>query len=197
MNGETFIYNGGVVVYESDYENTVKKVVISRNVNHVLRHVFCFWQYLSRVDFSSSTLIEIEDFAFYCCNRLEKVIFPPTLKLLGRNCFFTCENLKTVEFLGNSLRRIGNNCFLGCRNLVDFIVPKLSPNLIPTIIQDVDMTNRYSSHVDNKFRMIGFRSYYPFDGLTTQSKSIVFGFLKRLEWKITVNIVKKRNRSTI
>lgn len=59
----------------------------------------------------------IEDWAFFCCERLKEVIIPGSVKRIGVEAFRGCTNAEiTIEMrLNDILRYISPNAFLGCK----------------------------------------------------------------------------------
>ena len=69
---------------------------------------------------------------FYHCflrsRRLEEVVIPHTVEVVGDKAFEHCKNLKSVSFLTNegesNLVKIGLSAFLGCESLKNVNLPK-------------------------------------------------------------------------
>ena len=58
----------------------------------------------------------IDDFAFECCSRLQKVYFPYSLKTIGEGAFSGCGNLRLAD-MQEGITSIGRGAFLCCENL--------------------------------------------------------------------------------
>lgn len=61
--------------------------------------------------------------AFAHCDNLKKIVLPDSLETLGNRAFLNCGYLKSVV-LGNGLREIGNGAFWLCSNLKRIKIPK-------------------------------------------------------------------------
>lgn len=100
----------------------------------------------SRVKIRETTRI-VGSFAQYLHMRFHLIVFPPSVKIIGRSAFFRRENLKSVIFRGNSelerikfcafyetsltkisfpssLTKIGKQAFYGCHKLVSISFQK-------------------------------------------------------------------------
>lgn len=62
------------------------------------------------------------DDAFYMAYNIQKVIFPASLKRVGRNAFSGCNNLLTVDF-GTGVEILDENSFSYCRSLKQVDIP--------------------------------------------------------------------------
>ena len=66
--------------------------------------------------------VSIANHAFYQ-SKIDNVIFPKELKIIGPMVFSECDNLKTVEF-PEGVTYIGYRCFFSCKNLKKVYMPK-------------------------------------------------------------------------
>ena len=73
----------------------------------------------------------IRSFAFYnYTSGITSVTIPSGITSIGEYAFFTCSNLKSVRFEGNSkLATIGGNAFKWCVNLMSVYLPENPPAL--------------------------------------------------------------------
>lgn len=62
------------------------------------------------------------DDAFYMAYNIQEVIFPASLKRVGRNAFSSCNNLLTVDF-GTGVEILDDNSFSYCRSLKQVDIP--------------------------------------------------------------------------
>lgn len=62
------------------------------------------------------TVTKIENSAFECCDNLNSITIPNTIKYLGEAVFITCFGLRNVE-LPPTLDSISHQCFFGCESL--------------------------------------------------------------------------------
>lgn len=62
---------------------------------------------------------KIKRWAFYCCERLKKVIIPESVRWIGDKAFWGCVSaVITIEVQeGDVLRYISPNAFLGCKRI--------------------------------------------------------------------------------
>ena len=73
-------------------------------------------------------LLQIDEFAFYHCNQLEKVKMHHGLRSIGRYAFYHCARLKHAE-IPSSLRSIGSRAFSGCTALRTLSIPDNVTNI--------------------------------------------------------------------
>ena len=66
--------------------------------------------------------VSIADHAFYH-SKIESVVFPKELRVIGSMVFGECENLKTVD-LPEGVYDIGYRCFFDCKSLEKVYMPK-------------------------------------------------------------------------
>ena len=71
-------------------------------------------------------LEELGDGAFMCCDSLERLSFPSTLKTIGKSAAENCYSLKSVSFEdgGKNLESIGEEAFSYCVALSSFNIPE-------------------------------------------------------------------------
>lgn len=67
------------------------------------------------------SLCRIEDEAFICCDRINKIDLP-NVTAIGIRCFYGCENLSEVVSLGN-ISIIKSEAFMGC-NITNLTLPE-------------------------------------------------------------------------
>ena len=66
---------------------------------------------------------DIAEEVFYDNDTITRVIIPSTVVNIGYRAFCGCDNITSVEFLGNGLEIISESAFDGCGNLVNFTLP--------------------------------------------------------------------------
>ena len=64
----------------------------------------------------------IGEYAFYCCESIESVTIPDSVKSIEAVSFATCDSLKKVT-IPNSVTSIGNSAFSDCISLVEITIP--------------------------------------------------------------------------
>lgn len=72
---------------------------------------------IKSIDLSSTIVETIGDEAFYRVKGLEEILFPTTLKEIGRSAFNNLEHLKNIDLSNTQVAELGNNTFAGCYNL--------------------------------------------------------------------------------
>ncbi|MBR3596338.1 MAG: leucine-rich repeat protein [Clostridia bacterium] len=68
------------------------------------------------------TVSEVNTYAFYSQDYLEKVVLPDGITHIGEYTFSECENLQSIR-LPETLESIGNYAFYKCSNLSDIAIP--------------------------------------------------------------------------
>ena len=66
---------------------------------------------------------DIAEDVFNDNDKITRVIIPSTVVNIGYRAFYGCDNITSVEFLGNGLEIISEEAFYGCDNLVNFTLP--------------------------------------------------------------------------
>ena len=66
--------------------------------------------------------------AFRWCDNLRKVILPDTVNELEEDAFYHCEKLTSVN-LSDAIKKIGKACFAGCSSLENVTLPQNLENL--------------------------------------------------------------------
>lgn len=70
---------------------------------------------------------------------------PPTLRMLGRQAFYGCTNLRSVKFISDShLISIGEKAFTGCTSLREIDIPKSVLSLAPSAFKNCASLERVS-----------------------------------------------------
>lgn len=67
-------------------------------------------------------LITIDQYAFCYCSKLEELIIPAGINIVGNEAFASCTSLQRVIFLGTP-RSMYTNTFKNCTALTDIYVP--------------------------------------------------------------------------
>lgn len=64
-----------------------------------------------------------ESGSFRGCSALQNIIIPKTVSSIGTQCFYLCESLKSVTFLGSSVTSIDKGAFVECNSLETIVLP--------------------------------------------------------------------------
>ena len=91
------------------YCKNLKHVEFANQVTKIGNGAFMDCQSLKTLNFSKTSLNQIDNYAFDGCNQLKTVIFPATLKQLGNNIFNGCTNIKNLVFSAN-YKYWGSSC---------------------------------------------------------------------------------------
>ena len=78
--------------------SSIKKIIIEGDVRIINSRLFCNSK-IKEVNIKGKTEI-ISDYAFIGCKKLEKLILPSSIKIIGAEAFYECKKLKTITFLG-------------------------------------------------------------------------------------------------
>ena len=66
---------------------------------------------------------KIGKYVFLCCNKLEEVVIPGSVKEIGYGVFWDCKYIRKVTIL-DGCRLIGDRSFSECDRLDEFVIPK-------------------------------------------------------------------------
>lgn len=130
-----------------DKKNQFVSITNKNNImNHFPFELINQKSILSHIKIRETTRI-VGSFAYYIKMRFFLVVFPPSVKIIGRSAFFGMKNLKSIIFKGNSelerikfsafyetsltkisfpssLKKIGKQAFHNCFKLVSVTFPK-------------------------------------------------------------------------
>jgi hypothetical protein len=106
------------------YSGTEPDVAIPDSVETIESSCFSMSS-IVRVAFqATSRLRSMAMHAFCGCCELESIVLPPSLRVIGRNCFQECDLLSSVSFVGTSqLKTIKGNAFEYCPALQSITLP--------------------------------------------------------------------------
>ena len=99
--------------------NSLKKVILSKNLAVIPSYTFYGCSSLSSIDLSNVT--EIGDYAFYACKSLTSADLPKATSI-GNYAFYGCKALASVEL--PQATSIGGGAFEGCTSLASAKLPK-------------------------------------------------------------------------
>ena len=69
-----------------------------------------------------STVITIENYAFYNCDSLTNITIPDSVAEIGNYAFYSCNSLVDIT-IGNSVTSIGEEAFCYCNSLTNIVIP--------------------------------------------------------------------------
>ena len=118
----------GVTVIAADtcsYFKKLENLTLPSTLVTIEQAAFYNCPKLKTVDFTRCKhLKEIGENAFYGCGNLKKIILPVSLEEIENGTFKGCTKLEEVDFsLSTQLKRIGDNAFTSCENLKKIILP--------------------------------------------------------------------------
>ena len=92
-------------------------------------HAFDGAYQLKTIDFGDAKLETIDNYAFYDCDKLEKIVLPDTVSYIGRYAFYNCAKMNRID-VPASMDYIGTSAFYGTDNInVYFAGETLPENL--------------------------------------------------------------------
>lgn len=80
----------------------------------------------------------MNDYAFYNCAGLIRVILPKDLRTIGYEAFAECENLESVN-LPNNTKSIGDNAFYNARALKEITIPRSVEDIAEDVFNGTGM----------------------------------------------------------
>ena len=110
----------------SNYEPSIKNVVIGNEILGIGSYAFSYCSALSSVTIPSS-VTSIGERAFLDCTALSSVTIPNSVISIGYCAFFGCKGLTSVT-IPNSVTSIGNEAFYDCSGLMSINVEDGNPN---------------------------------------------------------------------
>lgn len=159
----TFPNSLQVIGQDAFYQcSSLRKICLPSNVTRIPKSyvygAFGKCLQLVEVDLSNTKLEVLPSHLFDGCRKLQKVILPPSLKKIEKDCFLWCENLTSLEF-NNGLVVIEEN-FEYLKNLSVI-------NLPDTVVHIEDMSSFRYEHIKSiilsKQQLEMFRPYLPKD----------------------------------
>ena len=121
--------SGNSEYYIKSYTGTSDRVKIpalfqTKQVTKITENAFLNNNVISYVEIPA-TITEIGNKAFYGCKSLEEVNILGNVEVIGAHAFYGCVLLSTVNIDEvEDLKMIPRNCFSGCLNLKSFEVPE-------------------------------------------------------------------------
>ena len=115
----------------------------NRNNSHLLKLTiigtkkFGRWSFYNNSELSDISFIDVHkigDWAFAYSDKIERIVFPPTVKYLGMNAFRYCHSLSQITIQSPDVIRLGANVFYSTCPQKIFFVPELLKSKYEEII---------------------------------------------------------------
>ncbi|MBQ4283290.1 MAG: InlB B-repeat-containing protein [Lachnospira sp.] len=103
------------------YKESIKYVIIEYGVTYIGVEIFDSYKNLESVVIPNS-VTEIDDYAFYACEKLTKIEIPDSVTVIGQAAFSTCVNLEEVS-MPNHMTEMRGYAFYNCRSLKSIVIP--------------------------------------------------------------------------
>ena len=100
--------------------SNLRSVIMGKDVVKINRDAFSCCSDLTSV--TMTNVVEIDDFAFHDCRKLETVDFGSRVETIGTCAFYGCNYLQKMV-LPSSLKKIGHDAFYGCVKLTKLVIP--------------------------------------------------------------------------
>ncbi|MCC3867862.1 InlB B-repeat-containing protein [Terrisporobacter mayombei] len=135
----TVLEDGTLSVKEPLDENVTEVIILSevkgRKVVEIEDRAFYSCQKLTKVELSEG-LKKIKARAFMTCMLLDSIEIPETVEVIGQSAFAGCENMKSAKLPSKSLKTIPKSLFNGCKSLESIEIPEGI-----TVLKDSVFTN--------------------------------------------------------
>ena len=76
----------------------------------------------SVVNVSIVSGVKMNDYVFYHCSELKKVLLPNNMEIIGKYAFAECESLETIN-IPSQVETIGSHAFYNARNIKSIVMP--------------------------------------------------------------------------
>lgn len=125
-----YIFGAKSADYNDEFvPKSLRRIGLNEHCRSIPDRAFANCAYITNVNMSHVESVGIR--AFYGCRSLGYMSLPDTVKALGDDAFFGCDNLETVV-LGSNLEGIGMQAFFGCRSLQKIAIPDKVTELLPS-----------------------------------------------------------------
>ncbi len=161
------------------YSCKLQEITIPRNLKYIGQNVFAEARELQHVYFEEgSSLLTIDESAFFNCFALESFDMPNSVTSLKANAFYKCHSLKSIH-LSDNLTDLGKTIFWYCTSLTELKVPNGVPLIRNSIVMQCDA-----------LRTLRIGDRYGIPGTTTfESSSISADSIVRLELGANVAVL--------
>lgn len=73
-------------------------------------------------DFIADTVVKIRDYAFMCCDNIESIELPKSVREIGRSAFYAMDNLQSIS-IPDGVKTIREDSFAFCPELTHIDIP--------------------------------------------------------------------------
>ena len=109
-----------VVSQENKNYKTEEGVLFDKEMKKLIKYPICKNGSEYTVPGSVTSL---EDYSFFSCDSLDKVLIPDSVTQIGDSAFCHCENLREVT-VPKTLKSLGTSAFEYCEKLTSIIIPE-------------------------------------------------------------------------
>lgn len=142
INGDTYKVTS---VSDSAFKDneTVKAVVIGKNVKTIGRNAFSGCKNLEEVELPNS-ITTINDKAFYQCTKIKAITIPSKVNKIGKQAFYGCKNLKKITIKTKKLtsKKVGAKAFKGTSSKATVKVPKSKVNAYKKLLKAKGLSSK-------------------------------------------------------
>lgn len=154
-SGKMFDYDAEHLASWHVYNQRIKSVIIKDGITEIGCYAFYFCDKIERVTLPS-TLNRIGAHSFMGCSSLQKMEIPSSLTIIEKSAFTYCHSLQSVSFPNHSLR-IDNNAFSSCEKLKT--VSLYSKENVSITAFDRNTSVSYRGNGNNQYLKTGSNSY--------------------------------------
>lgn len=103
-----------------DYRKGINNLTLPNSVSSIGSYAFAYnsFTFLKIPE----SIEEIATHAFDYCNKMDSVVLPSKLRIIGESAFANCSSIRYIKF-PNTLIEIGLSAFGGCRSLLSVTLP--------------------------------------------------------------------------
>ena len=122
-NKEIINIPSGIKIIEEKafYNSSIEKVVMPEGLKKIMPSAFSYCRNLKNADIPTS-VDEIGEDAFYCCESLERINIPVGIKKISERTFLNCISLKEI-YIPDTVQEIGQQAFYECDSLSKVRLP--------------------------------------------------------------------------
>ena len=107
-------------------ESDLQSICLPSTLEKINDNAFVLCNKMKKVDFSKCTsLIEIGDYVFRGCTKLEEIVLPDSVTTIGDGAFYYCTKLRKIV-MPSSLEKLGDSVFQDCDSLEEVDMSKVT-----------------------------------------------------------------------